>query len=67
MSQETVDSVAIEETDVVVAYRLRTILDEVRERMDRAEHYALSRMRRIGINSRDEGIGINTKEPDGSV
>lgn len=65
MSQETVDSVAIEEADVVVAYRLRTILDEVRERMDRASCYALSRMRRIGINCLAEEI--DTKEPDGSV
>lgn len=48
-----------DESDVVVAYRLRSILDNTKDRMDQAERYALSRLRRIGINSR--------WEPDGSV
>lgn len=48
-----------DESDVVVAYRLRFILDNTRDRMDQAGHYALSRVLRIGINSR--------WEPDGSV
>lgn len=84
---DTAYSGALEdESDVVVAYRLRSILDDTRDRLDQAGQYvrsrvlrvgintlpaawsALSRLRRIGINSRDEWIGINSRwEPDGSV